>query len=189
MITRYKGRKYVLKGRKCVLGDIKEKDLPKFVRWLPDKEVSQYLLLDFSSLTLKKEKKWYKDTKKQKDTIIFGLYALDKNKKILIGSTGLKKIDHNHKNAEFGIIVADKNYWGKGIGTEATNLVINFGFKVLGLNSIYLTVFSKNKAGQKTYKRAGFKKTGLLRKHVRYKKGYDDVYVMSILRKEWKKWH
>jgi RimJ/RimL family protein N-acetyltransferase len=187
MIAKYKNKKYVLKGKKCVLSDLKEKDLPKFVRWLPNNEVSQYLLVDFSNLTLKKEKAWYNDTKKQKDTIIFGLYALDGNKKVLIGSTGLKKIDYNHENAEFGIIVGDKNYWGKGIGTEATKLVLDFGFKVLGLNAIYLAVFSKNKAGQKAYKRAGFKKTGLLRQHLKYKKGFDDIFFMDILRKEWKK--
>ncbi len=187
MIARYKGRKYKLKGKKCVLADIKEKDLPNFVRWLPNEEISQYLLVDFSNLTLKKEKEWYGDTKKQKDTVIFGIYTLDKNKKVIIGSTGLKKIDYNHKNAEFGIIIGDKNYWGKGIGTEATNLVLDFGFKVLGLNSIYLVVFSKNKAGQKAYKRAGFKKTGLLRQHLKYKKGFDDIFFMDILRKEWKK--
>jgi RimJ/RimL family protein N-acetyltransferase len=187
MIAKYKNKKYVLKGKKCVLTDIKEKDLPKFVRWFSNKEVTRFLMTDFSNLTLKKEKKWYKDTKKQKDTVIFGLYALDGKKKIIIGSTGLKKIDYNHKNAEFGITIGDKNYWGKGIGTEATKLIVDFGFKALKLNSIYLAVFGKNKAGQKAYKRVGFKKTGLLRQHFKHKKGFDDEFFMDILRREWKK--
>ena len=187
MIAKYKNKKYLLKGKKCVLGDIKENDLPNFVKWLPDKTVNKFLLTDFSGLTLKKEKEWYKNTKKQKDTVIFGLYALDNNKKILIGSTGLKKIDYKHKNAEFGITIGDKNYWGKGIGTEATKLIVNFGFKTLGLNSIYLMVFGMNKAGQKAYKRAGFNKTGVLRQHFKCKKGFDDEIFMDILRKEWKK--
>jgi len=187
MIAKYKGKKHVLKGKKCELGDIKKKDLPNFVKWLPDKTVNKFLLMDFSDLNLKKEKEWYTDTKKQKNTVIFGIYALDENKKILIGSTGLKKIDYKHKNAEFGITIGDKRYWGKGIGTEATKLIVDFGFKILGLNSIYLMVFSRNKAGQKAYKRAGFKKTGLLRKHFKYKKGFDDEIFMDILRKEWKK--
>ena len=187
MIAKYKNRKYELKGKKCLLGDIKEKDLPKFVRWFSDKDVSRYLSVDFSNFTLKKEKKWYEDTKKDKTVITFGIYALEKNRKKLIGSTGLKYIDLYNKKAEFGVGIGDKKYWGKGIGTETTKLMIAFGFKVLGLNSIYLLVFSKNKAGQKAYKKVGFKKTGLLRQHVRYKKGYDNVYLMSILKKEWKK--
>ena len=187
MITNYKGRKYTLKGKKCVLGDIKEKDLPNFVRWFTDKEVNKYIGRDFSGLTLKKEKKWYEDTKKSKNTITFGLYALEKNKTILIGSTSFKDIDLGNKRAEFGVGIGDKTYWGKGIGTEAAKLMINFGFRTLKLNSIYLIVSTKNKAGQKAYKRVGFKNSGLLREHVKYKWGFDDVFVMNILKKEWKK--
>ncbi len=186
MLARYKGRKYELKGKKCILGDIKEKDLSKYVGWLRDKEVTRYLSQDNPNLTLKKEKEWYEKTKKAKNEVVFGIYALDKGKKILVGSASFLKIDNDNRNAEFGIAIGDKDYWGKGIGTETTKLIIDFGFKILGLNSVYLVVNINNKAGQKAYKRAGFKKVGIMREHV-YRKKPEDSILMDMIRKEWKK--
>jgi RimJ/RimL family protein N-acetyltransferase len=187
MIAKYKGKKYVLKGKKCILEGIVEKDLPKFVKWLRDDRVNRYLSRDYSKQTLKDEKKWYNDTIKGKSEIAFGIYAMEDRKKKLIGSTTLMKIDDTHKNAEFGIVIGDMDYWGKGIGSEVTNMIIDFGFKVVNLNSIYLTVDKSNKAGQKIYRRAGFKKAGVLREHVKRKKGYSETIVMDFIRKDWKK--
>jgi RimJ/RimL family protein N-acetyltransferase len=187
MIASYKGRKYILKGRKCVLGDVKEKDLPNFVKWFSDPEVIEHLAANFSNFNLKKEKRWFEDVKKDKNIITFGIHA----GKEVIGTVSLKDINLFNERAEMGITVANKEYWGKGIGTEAAKLITDFGFKVLKLNSIYLVVHLKNKSAQKVYKKAGFKKAGILRQHARHnipgKKEFDDVYVMSILRKEWKK--
>jgi len=187
MIASYKGRKYKIKGKKCVLGDIKEKDLSKFVKWFSDLEVIEHLAADFSNLNLKKEKKWFNETKKTKNLVHFGIYV-DKE---LIGGVSLRDIDLFNERAELGIAIANKDYWGKGIGTEATKLIIDFGFRSLKLNSIYLIVHLKNKSAQKVYEKAGFKKAGILRQHVRHnitdKKEFDDVYVMNVLKKEWKK--
>ena len=112
---------------------------------------------------------------------------MDNGKRKLVGSTSLGKIDYTHKNAEFGIVIGDKDYWNKGIGSEATKLIIGFGFSVLNLNSVYLTVDKENQGGQKAYKRAGFKKAGVLREHVKRKNGFSETFIMDLIRKEWKK--
>lgn len=187
MIASFKGRKYELNGKKCILGGIDKKSLPQFVKWMTDSKVNRYLSRDYSGQTLKDEQKWYSNAKNGKDEVVFGIYALDNGKKRLIGSVSIMKIDFTHKNAEFGIIIGDKNYWGKGIGSEVTKLIADFAFKVLKLNSIYLTVDMENKAGQKAYKRAGFKKAGVLREHVKRKKGFSETFIMDLIRKDWKK--
>ncbi len=191
MIARYKGKKYELKGKKCTLTGIKESDLPDFTKWFSDPEFYEHMATDFSSLNMKKERKWFEDTKKEKGIITFGIQVKEKGKNKVIGSVSLKNIDHFNEKALFGLAVADKKYWGKGIGTEATKLIVGFGFKVLKLNSMYLFVHYKNKAGQRVYEKAGFKKEGLLREHVRHnipnKKEFDAAYYMNILKKDWKK--
>ena len=58
MISSFKGRKYELKGNKCVLGGINENSLPQFVKWMRNSEINQYLSRDYSSQTLNDEKKW-----------------------------------------------------------------------------------------------------------------------------------
>jgi RimJ/RimL family protein N-acetyltransferase len=71
---------------------------------------------------------------------------------------------------------------GKGFGTEALKLIVDYGFKVLNPNRIELTVFDFNERSFKCYKKIGFKEEGTLRQK-RYKNGrYCDEIVMSILR-------
>ena len=42
--------------------------------------------------------------------------------------------DKKNKNALYGILIGNKSYWGKGIGTEVTKLILDFGFKKIKLN-------------------------------------------------------
>lgn len=183
MIAEFQNKKYILKGKKCDLGDLEEKHLPNLVKWFNDKEVTRYMSVDYSNLTLKKEKQWFEKAKSSNKDVIFGIHAKEGN---IIGSTSLKDIDNNNKHAEFGIAIANKEYWGKGIGTEATKLIVDFGFRILRLNSIYLFVNVDNIAGQKAYKRAKFKRIGIMREHVIYDNKPEDVILMDIIKKDWK---
>jgi RimJ/RimL family protein N-acetyltransferase len=185
MIAEYNGKKYILKGKKVVLDKVTKKHLPLFVKWLNDKEVIRFLE-NISGSTLKKEIKWFENAKKSKKDITFGIYALDNKKKVFIGSTSLRNIDTKHRKAVWGILIGDKNYWGKGIGTETTRLMLEFGFKKLKLNSISLSVDTNNKAGQKAYKRAGFKVAGKLRKDRKFEGKFHDSIIMDILSSEFK---
>ena len=185
MLAKYKNKKYEIKGNKCILSDIRDKDAPHFVKWLRDPEVNEHIAMDFSHLTLQEEKKFFEDIRKSKNMLTFGVK--DIKTKEVVGSISLKEIDLYNKRAVLGLAIANKKYWGMGIGTEATELLINFGFKIIGLNSISLIVHFKNKAAQKVYKKVGFKKAGVLKEHVMHRTGYDHAYIMQILKKDWKK--
>jgi len=186
MIAEYNKKSYELKGEKCILSSVGEKDIGKFVKWLTSRKINRYLSRDYSGLTLSQEKKWFKETRKSSSIMYFGIYALENKNKKLIGSTSLMKIDNDNKNAEFGIVIGDKSYWGKGIGAESARLISGFGFNVMGLNSIYLAVDEANKAGQKAYKRAGFKKAGLLREHAKRKNYFSSAIIMDMTKKDFK---
>jgi len=189
MISSYKGKKYELKGKKCTLTSITEKDLPNYVKWFSDPEVIEHLAADFSNLNMKKEKKWFDGEKKDKNSVTFGIKPKGSDK--VAGSVSLHDIDLFNKKAVMGISIANKEYWGKGIGTDAVSLIVDFGFKVIKLNSIYLIVHLLNKKAYHVYKKIGFKKSGLLPQHVRHnipgKVEFDDAYIMTILKKDWKK--
>ena len=59
-------------------------------------------------------------------------------------------------DAEYHIFIGNKSYWGKGVATKATNLLIDYAFKKIKLNTIYLFVKIKNVAAIKAYKKNGF---------------------------------
>ena len=60
----------------------------------------------------------------------------------------------------FGILIGEADARGKGYGTEATRLMLDYAFTALGLHSVMLTTDSYNLAGQAAYRKAGFKEFG-----------------------------
>jgi len=101
-----------------------------------------------------------------------------------IGHVGLYQIDHRVRQAEFGIMIGDKESWGLGIGATLTMFAANYGFDMLNLNRVHLTVLANNERAVALYRRLGFKEEGCLRQ-AQFKNGqYLDVLVMSLLREE-----
>lgn len=101
-----------------------------------------------------------------------------------VGNTGLYHIDFLHRRAEFWIMVGDPGRQGKGIGSVATTLMLNFAFVHLNLHRLFLYVDIGNARARTLYARQGFTEEGMLRQHVFIEGAYRDVVVMSLLRKE-----
>jgi RimJ/RimL family protein N-acetyltransferase len=74
---------------------------------------------------------------------------------------------------------------GRGLGTEATQLIIGHGFGYLGLHRISLEVYAFNPRAKHVYEKAGFCAEGVLREALRYNDQWIDATVMSILGREW----
>src|SRR4051794_22658730 len=77
-----------------------------------------------------------------------------------IGTAGLISINHMHRTAELGIGIGEHDCWGRGLGTEATRLVVDYAFTVLGLHNVMLRVFSYNERAIRAYLKVGFKEIG-----------------------------
>lgn len=73
-----------------------------------------------------------------------------------VGTTFLRDIDYETKQAEFGILIGEKDYLSKGVGRKACELIVNYGFDVLKLDFIFLRVLKENIRAQKSYMKAGF---------------------------------
>jgi RimJ/RimL family protein N-acetyltransferase len=73
-----------------------------------------------------------------------------------VGEVVLNGIDWGTRSANFRIALASKNYFGKGFGSEATRLILTFGFESLDLHRIELEVFDFNPRAQHVYEKIGF---------------------------------
>jgi RimJ/RimL family protein N-acetyltransferase len=101
-----------------------------------------------------------------------------------LGHVGLYNIDHRIRSAEFAIMIGDKDAWGRGLGTEITAYMLDYGFGWLNLNRIELTVLSSNARAIALYEKLGFSGEGVKRQ-AQYKSGrYVDVYLMAKLRED-----
>lgn len=135
--------------------------------------------------TLEDERKWFTEIGKKTDDKVLAIIAKKNNK--TIGSIGLHKIDTTERRASLGIMIGDKNYWGRGYGREALVLMLDFAFTVLNLHSVYLGVFAFNKRGLRAYKAVGFTEYGRGREAHFWGGKYYDIIQMDILDREFKK--
>ncbi len=102
-----------------------------------------------------------------------------------IGRIGFDNIDHFNQKAEYSISIGETTAWGKGYGSEASHLILEYGFNQLNLNKIYLKVFADNQPAVKLYEKMGFIVEGVLKKDV-FKDGeFRDVLFMSIFREDY----
>ena len=170
-------------GDKCYLSPIDMNDAEKFTAWLNDPEVIINLDTVSKSLTLESEKEFLQSISKS-NNIIFGI--IDNSTDNIIGTCGLHGINNIDGTAEFGIFIGEKTRWGKGFGSEATRLILDYGFSVLNLNNIYLRVYEFNKRAIRIYEKCGFKIIGKRRESKMIAGKRYDVILMDIIAKEHK---
>ncbi len=174
----------MFRGEKVELSAVQREYLPKYVEWLNDWEVAQFLNPGIPApFNLEDETHWFENRAKSKENMVFAILTLDENK--LIGNCGLHNVDLKNRKAVFGIFIGDKNYWGKGCGTDATRTLLRFAFGELGLNRVELEVYDFNPRAMRCYEKAGFRRDGVRRQALYREGNFHDIYLMGILREEW----
>jgi diamine N-acetyltransferase len=160
-------------------------DIPRWVDWLNDQEVTQYLLMNLP-LSRADEEGWFdRMLKGPLPEHVLVIEAQTDSGWKPIGNTAFGDIDSVNRNAEVGIFIGEKEYWGRGYGRETMKLMLRHGFNTLNLHRIYLRVYEYNLRGIRAYEHAGFVQEGRLRQDVFRNGRYYDVIIMSVLRTEW----
>lgn len=132
--------------------------------------------------TLEDEEKWYADNSAVNETYNFAIET--KETKEYLGGCGINKIDWKNSVVEVGIFIGNKEYWGKGYGTDAMRVLVKFIFEQMNINKVSLQVFSFNKRAQRSYEKVGFKVEGILRQELFKDGAYHDKICMGILKNE-----
>ncbi|MDI3504659.1 MAG: hypothetical protein PWP64_1595 [Candidatus Cloacimonadota bacterium] len=164
-------------GEKCFLSPVSLEDTERYTEWVNDLEIGQFVLFSSVVFDISKEREALQDL--MQNSIVFAIVAKDTNK--AIGNCGLHLVNEIHRHAQFGIFIGEKTYWNQGIGTEATKLILDYGFNVLNLNNISLEVVSYNKRAIKCYENVGFQYVGKRRDYVFMAGNYHDVLIYDIL--------
>jgi RimJ/RimL family protein N-acetyltransferase len=158
-----------------------------FSRWNRDSEFTR--LLDFDPQHMWSEKKLKEFMEKDLDAdppkeYFFQVRELTEDK--LIGFVGLFP-NWAHGNAWVGIGLGEREYWGKGYGTDAMRLALRYAFMELNLHRVTLDVFEYNPRAIRSYEKAGFRPEGRQRQALIRNGKRWDLLEMGILREEWLK--
>ncbi len=156
-----------------------------FVAWYQDAVIAELLRHDLAPLTASQARSYF-------DSIILPATArgtcwaiFENGSERLIGSTALVDIDEDQGTSLFRLVIGEKETWGQGYGTEATDLVLAEAFLRLSLRQVNLEVFAHNPRAQRAYGRVGFHRTGQHVEWVARANRQIDVIHMCIARIEW----
>ena len=126
---------------------------------------------------------WIKLHSSRTDEVLWTIADRDRDQ--CIGHAGLYQIDHRIRKAEFGIVIGDQTWWGKGLGKKVTEAVVAWGFSQLNLHKITLAVLTNNPRAIHIYEALGFRSEGVLHDDQFREGKYLDVMLMVILEAEW----
>lgn len=98
-----------------------------------------------------------------------------------IGSVYLRDIDRTHKKAEYGIFIGEEEALGKGYGTQAARMMIEYAFSREGLHKLMLRLLAENERARKSYEKAGFVREAYLKDEVFLDGRYQDVIYMAVI--------
>jgi len=157
------------------------------VRWQRDSEFVR--LADSDPVRLDSEKKireWFVENRVDKgfqpERYSFSVRTLAEDK--LIGFFGLY-VDLVHSVAWVGIGIGERDFWGKGYGTEMMNLCLRYAFTELCVHRVSLGLHEYNPRALRSYEKAGFRLEGRTRKDMMREGKRSDTLWMGILREEW----
>jgi len=145
--------------------------------WVNDRALVT-LSAPFRPISRAEHDAWFDQIRQREDVRIFGIRERGR----LVGSCQLHSIHPVNRSAELQIRIGADDARGRGIGQEALQQLLRYGFDELDLHRIYLHVFVTNSRAIHLYEGAGFRHEGVLREAALIEGEWVDVLLMALLR-------
>jgi len=170
-------------GDRIYLRPLDVDDLDRCLRWINDPELVDRLGRRHP-MGRAQEETWLAGQYERADHLNLAIVLVDGDRHI--GNCGFNAIDSVNRQAEFGILIGEKDAWGHGYGSEAARLVLDYGFDELGLHRISLGVYAFNDRAIRAYEKVGFVLEGTEREAYFRHGRFHDHHIMSVLASEWR---
>lgn len=174
-----------IEGERIYLRAITAEDATdEYLSWLNDEETTRGLASGIFPSTRADLQRFLDAVVPNKNVVMFAI--CDKTNDLHIGNIKLDNFDWIARTCELGLLIGNKNYWGKGIGSEVCKLTIQYAFSDLNIRKVLLAVYENNPAAIHLYKKLGFVEEGRLRKQIFEGGEFYDKFYMGIFQEELK---
>jgi diamine N-acetyltransferase len=168
-----------IEGELVSLGPLRREAIHQYVRWMNDFSTTRTLAIQPRPMTLEQETAWYEQAATNEQEHNFSIFERSSGR--LIGNCGMFNIVLPHRRAEVGIVIGESDARGRGYGTEAMRLLLDYAFTAAGMHSVMLWVYEFNPAARRCYEKVGFREIGR-RRESRWLNGrFWDEIAMDIL--------
>ena len=183
-VTREPGSTPFLEGTRIYLRPLERGDVnARYAAWLNDGEVTRFLEAGTFPTSVIELEQFYAAASARRDQVLLAI--VDRETDAHVGNIKLGPIDWVHRRGTLGILVGDQTAWGKGTGTAATRLMVEYAFDRLDLRRVDLGVYADHAAAIRLYERVGFRVEGRFREDVYHDGAYRDRLWMGLLRSEY----
>ena len=171
-------RLILVQSQRVGLGALRHDLIPAYLRWRSDPEVMRGTGQSSQVPTVEVVQAWFEQaTRPGNSEIHFTIYDLDDLAPV--GTALLVRVNQHDGTAEFGLTIGERR--NQGLGSEATKLVLDWAFTVMGLHNILLVTFSWNLPAIRAYSKAGFREIGRRRGAVlTLGQRYDQVLMDAV---------
>jgi diamine N-acetyltransferase len=170
-------------GGRIYLRPFSKNDLSYIQKWSNDPEIRR-LTGEVTPMSQAEAEKFYKELRVDKDWVWFVIVLKRGNR--VIDEAGLLRMFRPWRCTDMSIIAGEKDVWGKGYGTEAGRLLLDYAFGRLGFHRVSVGVVGSNERALRFWEGLGFKKEGVQRDGYYCDNEYSDFIMMSILENEFK---
>lgn len=152
----------------------------RYVGWLNDPDVNRYLESRFVRHRIEDVRTFVSAQLSSDAILMLGIRSRELDRHV--GNIKLGPVNRWHGLGEIGIMIGDRDAWGKGIATEAIALMTRIGFEELGLRKITAGCYRSNTGSQRAFERAGFAVEAVRRAHFLLEGRPEDAVLLGCLR-------
>lgn len=124
-------------------------------------------------------KDWLDQQARQNGQVLFIIRTLQPARGI--GFVLFKNLNPVFHAAEIGVRIGAEGDRGRGYGSAALKLALQYAWDTLNLKRVWLTVFASNERAIASYIRAGFEREGLMRQAAFVGGEWKDVVMMAAI--------
>jgi RimJ/RimL family protein N-acetyltransferase len=169
-------------GKNVMLREYRQEDFPQIRKWVNDRASTEYLSAIF----------WFPQSETDTSDFLSRMMRsapnaacfviADAKDESYLGQLDIFEINWKLRIGKLGMVIGSDEKRGKGYGTEALSLMLDYAFGILGLERLELEVYAENKRAVRCYEKAGFVREGVRRCAAMVNGEYADVIMMSVIK-------
>jgi len=175
---RLKMKKVIIIGHKINLRQINIDDLKILRDWRNAKGIYEFNT-QFTLLNMKEQKNWFNQIHEKNSNSMMFIITNKKNQPI--GVCGLIHINRTERCADVAIILGKQRLHGQGLGSEILQLLVEYGFKKLGLHRIGAEIFEYNQISVRLFEKLGFEYESTMRETLWRNGRWWNIHIFSLL--------
>lgn len=157
MVAYFCMMKHMIEGKRIILRPITIDDVDLCTKWTQDIDVVKHVIQE--TKTYEEELEWLKGLEDTPTEHVFVIIVEETDTPI--GTCAVHEVSKDELTADqegmsVGIMIGEKDFWGKGYGSEAIDLVTEYAHTKLGAQRVWLTVDTVHDRAIRAYEKVGF---------------------------------